>query len=225
MLQEAMLVIENRLSELARVERWLAETLSAWSIPERAAFALDLVMNEAVTNLVNHAYRDPEVHEIQILLRGRGDWVEIELSDDGEAFDPCTAPVVAAPRIARNFMRLFADRLRARTAVIQHALEQRLRYEHMQRELGIARDIQLGMLPTHLDLGPEIDIAARMTPAQEVGGDFYDVFPVGPDEHCIAIGSPIPSPRPSSPSRMGHRGQTTSPWWCSGMSGISRWPG
>lgn len=96
--------------------------------------------------------------------------------------------LLATPRIARNFMRLFADRLRARTGVIQQALEQRLRYEHMQRELGIARDIQLGMLPTHLDPGPEIDIAARMTPAQEVGGDFYDVFPVGPDEHCIAIG-------------------------------------
>jgi sigma-B regulation protein RsbU (phosphoserine phosphatase) len=96
--------------------------------------------------------------------------------------------LLATPPIAKGFMRLFADRLRARTVVIQQALEQKLRYEHLQRELGIARDIQLGMLPRHLDLGPEIDIAAGMTPAQEVGGDFYDVFPVGSDEYCITIG-------------------------------------
>jgi phosphoserine phosphatase RsbU/P len=96
--------------------------------------------------------------------------------------------LLATPGIARGFMRLFADRLRARTAVIQQALEQRLRYEHLQRELGIARDIQMGMLPRSLDIGPEIDIAAGMSPAQEVGGDFYDVFPVGSDEYCITIG-------------------------------------
>ncbi|TVQ84595.1 MAG: ATP-binding protein [Chromatiaceae bacterium] len=96
-LQEVTLVIENRLSELARVERWLAETVAAWSIPERAAFALDLVMNEAVTNVVNHAYRDTGVREIRILLRHTDDWVEIEVSDDGEAFDPFAVPVVAAP--------------------------------------------------------------------------------------------------------------------------------
>jgi phosphoserine phosphatase RsbU/P len=92
------------------------------------------------------------------------------------------------PRIARNFMRLFADRFRARTRVMQQALEQQLRYEHLQRELAIAREIQLGMLPHELDLTPEIDIAADMRPAQLVGGDFYDVFPVGPDEYCVTIG-------------------------------------
>ncbi|MCU0833042.1 MAG: SpoIIE family protein phosphatase [Chromatiaceae bacterium] len=92
------------------------------------------------------------------------------------------------PEIARNFMRLFADRFRARNEAIQKALEQQLRYEHIQKELAIAQEIQLGMLPHELNLWPEIEVAAEMTPARQVGGDFYDVFPVGPNACCLAIG-------------------------------------
>lgn len=92
------------------------------------------------------------------------------------------------PEIARNFMRLFADRFRARSEAMQKALEQQLRYEHIQKELAIAQDIQLGMLPHDFHVWPEIEVAAQMTPARQVGGDFYDVFPVGPDACCLAIG-------------------------------------
>ncbi|WP_296808125.1 SpoIIE family protein phosphatase [Thiocapsa sp.] len=94
------------------------------------------------------------------------------------------------PRIARNFMQLFAERFRARTRVMQKALEQQLRFEHMQKELAIAQEIQLGMLPhdLDLDLGPEIDLAAEIMPASLVGGDFYDVIPMPPDEYGVAIG-------------------------------------
>jgi sigma-B regulation protein RsbU (phosphoserine phosphatase) len=346
--QDEALVIGNRLAEMSRVESWLGKITTTWALPAQVVFALDLVINEAVTNVINHAFRDLERHDIRIALRNGADAVEIEVTDDGIAFDPVTrldvAPaddlehadvggrgihlikrfstdqrydrvagrnrlrvrvakpparndldliaghalfagmeptilepllagcevrsvrvgeiilepgqinrhlhlvlegrlevhldrlgsdegfvieagectgeisvvdcrpasafVVASmpsrllllpeailwdellriPRIARNFMRLFADRMRARTQVMQQALEQRLRYEHLQREWDVAREIQLGMLPRRLDLGPEIEIDAGMTAAQEVGGDFYDVFPVGPEEYCIAIG-------------------------------------
>lgn len=92
------------------------------------------------------------------------------------------------PQIAKNFMRLFADRLRARTEAIQLALEQQLRYEHLQKELAVAHEIQLGMVPRNFIFEPEIDIAAQMIPAQQVGGDFYDAFPLNAEEYCVAIG-------------------------------------
>lgn len=95
------------------------------------------------------------------------------------------------PKIARNFMRLFADRFRERTRAMQEALEQRLRWEHMQRELIIARDIQVGMLPggeALTRLFPEVDLDARMTAASEVGGDFYDAFALDNRRICLAIG-------------------------------------
>jgi sigma-B regulation protein RsbU (phosphoserine phosphatase) len=96
--------------------------------------------------------------------------------------------LLQVPGIARNFVRLFANRFRARSEAMQRALIQQLQLEHMQKELAIAHDIQLGMLPGDLDFGPEVDIVAEMKPAQEIGGDFYDAFPVGPDEYCVAVG-------------------------------------
>jgi sigma-B regulation protein RsbU (phosphoserine phosphatase) len=94
----------------------------------------------------------------------------------------------ALPSLARNFMRLFAARFRERNEAIRSALEQRLRYEHLQKELAIARDIQFGMLPRDLNLAPELEIAAEMSPARHVGGDFYDAFPVSREEYCVAVG-------------------------------------
>jgi sigma-B regulation protein RsbU (phosphoserine phosphatase) len=95
---------------------------------------------------------------------------------------------LTVPEIAKNFMRLFADRLRARTASMQRALERQLRYEHLQKELAIAHDIQLGILPREIDFGPEVEVATRITPAQQVGGDFFDAFPMTDGEYCVAIG-------------------------------------
>lgn len=48
--------------------------------------------------------------------------------------------------------------------------------ERMQKELEIARRIQMGILPRVLEL-QGLEIAARMAPAEEVGGDYYDLLP------------------------------------------------
>ena len=59
--------------------------------------------------------------------------------------------------------------------------------ERMQRDLAMAREIQLGYLPTqsvHLSAGP-VDLAAVLHPALEVSGDFYDYFAL--DDHRLAF--------------------------------------
>jgi hypothetical protein len=51
----------------------------------------------------------------------------------------------------------------------------------IQNELNVATDIQLSMLPQVFPVFPErteVDVHARMIAAKEVGGDFYDFFPV-----------------------------------------------
>lgn len=60
--------------------------------------------------------------------------------------------------------------------------------ERIGAELNVATQIQLSMLPCDFPAFPdrnEIDIYATMTPAKEVGGDFYDFFMV--DERHLAI--------------------------------------
>ncbi len=46
----------------------------------------------------------------------------------------------------------------------------------IERDVQIARQIQLGFLPSQLPQLPNWEIAARFHPAREVAGDFYDAF-------------------------------------------------
>lgn len=61
--------------------------------------------------------------------------------------------------------------------------------ERIGAELDVARHIQASMLPSLFPAFPErdeFDIFASMTPAKEVGGDFYDFFLVD-DNHLVMV--------------------------------------
>lgn len=62
--------------------------------------------------------------------------------------------------------------------------------ERIGAELSVATQIQASMLPCIFPAFPErseFDIYATMTPAKEVGGDFYDFFLIDPDHLAIVI--------------------------------------
>lgn len=62
--------------------------------------------------------------------------------------------------------------------------------ERIDSELRIARDIQMGMVPTKFPAFPDrndIDLYAFMRPAKEVGGDLYDFFLQG-DRFYFCVG-------------------------------------
>ena len=61
--------------------------------------------------------------------------------------------------------------------------------DRMLRELEIARQVQMGMLP--FDFNPEndsVEFAAMLKPAKEVGGDFFDIFYIDNENLCICLG-------------------------------------
>lgn len=61
--------------------------------------------------------------------------------------------------------------------------------ERIGAELNVAKNIQAGMLPKNFSAfcdGKEFDIHATMTPAKEVGGDFYDFFMID-DDHVALV--------------------------------------
>jgi PAS domain S-box-containing protein len=83
------------------------------------------------------------------------------------------------------------DGLRVMVSVVdirerQAADAHRLKAERLARELQLAERIQTSILPRP-PLAPGIEIAARMVPATEVGGDYYDVVPAS-DGCWLAIG-------------------------------------
>lgn len=87
--------------------------------------------------------------------------------------------------------RLGAEKLeterRRHEAEVQQS-ELRLQVEQKTRELEEARALQLSMLPRELPQLPDLEIAAFMQTASEVGGDYYD-FAIAEDGHLtVAIG-------------------------------------
>ncbi|HMV44723.1 MAG TPA: PP2C family protein-serine/threonine phosphatase, partial [Leptospiraceae bacterium] len=61
--------------------------------------------------------------------------------------------------------------------------------ERLEKEVEIAREIQLNLLPREMPKHPRYEFAGFMVPAREIGGDYYDIL-VSPDqsETLFAIG-------------------------------------
>ena len=67
---------------------------------------------------------------------------------------------------------------------------ERKEQERIAQELSLAREIQASALPMNFPPFPdrtEFDLFASMTPAKEVGGDFYDFFLVDHDHLALVI--------------------------------------
>lgn len=70
---------------------------------------------------------------------------------------------------------------------LQAAVQTQAMLASLQQELEIARQMQLSILPRSAPDLSEIDIAATMIPAKEVGGDFYDYFPIDNEHLAIVV--------------------------------------
>jgi len=71
---------------------------------------------------------------------------------------------------------------------LKAAQEQLIEKERLERELKVAAEIQLSILPDVLPSHPEFDFGGRILPARQVGGDFYDVFELGDNKLGVVIG-------------------------------------
>lgn len=68
---------------------------------------------------------------------------------------------------------------------LREALHTKTQLVAIQQELEIARKMQRAILPRAFEARGGLVIAGTMTPAREIGGDFFDYFEI--DEHRIAI--------------------------------------
>lgn len=92
------IVLDNHLDELERLSDWLAEVAQRHHFSQRLAFHLELVIAEAVTNIIQNAFTDDEAHKIPLRLSLGKDRVTVEIRDEGYAFDPLQHPEVDLPQ-------------------------------------------------------------------------------------------------------------------------------
>lgn len=98
--------------------------------------------------------------------------------------------LAAQSAIALENARLYADLQAANagleTKVTERTAELDSALKELWTEMDLARKIQTVLLPQNPQL-PGYELAAVMRPADQVGGDYYDVFPQG-DKHWVLIG-------------------------------------
>jgi len=71
---------------------------------------------------------------------------------------------------------------------LKAAQEQLIEKERLERELQVAAEIQMSILPDVMPAPEGFDFGGRILPARQVGGDFYDVFDLGDDKIGVLIG-------------------------------------
>lgn len=91
-------------------------------------------------------------------------------------------------RVMHDLSRRIVDqhtRLSSMVVELREALITKTKLAGLQQELEIAREVQLAILPKTFPDEPSLVLDAHMTPAREVGGDFYDYFHL--DERTIGF--------------------------------------
>lgn len=77
-------------------------------------------------------------------------------------------PAVSIPQVASAWRPWFET--------IRRVFNAHTQLVSIQQELDVARRMQQSIVPTRFPDRPDVQIYARMIPAKEVGGDFYDYF-------------------------------------------------
>ncbi len=106
------------------------------------------------------------------------------LRDDGVAM-LLLVPVLGLVGLAMNRRKTVELEPAQLAPAYVRRISERLR---LQRELEVARRVQLSFLPRALPELPGLEIASACVPATEVGGDYYDFVVLGPRQLGVAIG-------------------------------------
>lgn len=87
-----LFLIENRVEVLPVLASKMEELAETWGLSMPLTMNLNLVLEEAVSNIIFYAYNDNEKHEIQISLSLDPKGITIQITDDGKPFDPTSIP-------------------------------------------------------------------------------------------------------------------------------------
>ncbi len=86
---------------------------------------------------------------------------------------------------AQDQLGELAQSFNSMTASIEDLLREVGEKKRLEEELRIAREIQMSLLPQGALSMPGLSVTALCVPAREVGGDYYDLFPI--DGHRLGV--------------------------------------
>ena len=84
--------LANDLAAMADLADAVERFAAAHRLPAKIVNALQVAVDEIVTNAITHGYAPGALGAIAVRLRHRSDSILLEIEDDGMPFDPLQAP-------------------------------------------------------------------------------------------------------------------------------------
>ncbi|GLW14825.1 hypothetical protein Stsp01_15680 [Streptomyces sp. NBRC 13847] len=140
-------------------------------------------IDEAVAHVLASGSTETDRSGTRSGLPGSAGYVCVPLATRGRTFGVLT--LLATGRPLDDHIIALAEELASRAAASADNAHQ------FSDRVQLARDLQAGLLPPELPTIPGVQLAASYHPAGEgldVGGDFYDVFPLPDDRWAVMIG-------------------------------------
>ena len=162
--------------------------------------ALTILLNQKDISIILSDINMPEmdgltlltkINEMQnpalkcIMVSAYGDMGNIRSAMNNGAFDFATKP------IDLDDLAITIEKAVEQIDYIRQAQQEHDQLESLKTDLAVAAEIQQAILPRIFPPFPENDaemeLAARMRPAKDVGGDFYDFFRIDNDRIGVVI--------------------------------------
>ena len=89
---EKSIILANDISELSKLHAFIEEVGEDLSLTPDVVFNLDLVIEEAVVNIIHYAYPKEEHQYIYLSAHVHEGSIVFVLTDTGKEFDPTLAP-------------------------------------------------------------------------------------------------------------------------------------
>ena len=89
---ELTIALKNNIDEINRLHTFIEEVGEAFALQMKVVMNLNLVLEEAVTNVIMYAYPQEQNEYIYLSAKKQDDKLVFVLTDSGIAFDPTQAP-------------------------------------------------------------------------------------------------------------------------------------
>jgi anti-sigma regulatory factor (Ser/Thr protein kinase) len=80
------------MQELTHVLQVVNVFLEPRALPSKLVYAVNLILEEILMNIIKYGYDDGESHEIEVQIEVEQEEIALTVIDDGREFNPLTVP-------------------------------------------------------------------------------------------------------------------------------------
>jgi serine/threonine-protein kinase RsbW len=90
--QNSQLTVAGYFKNLSEVSQFIGQAASRAGLNERAIYAVRMAVDEACTNIIQHAYGGEGRGQIQLVCETQAEGLRVTIYDQGRSFEPLQVP-------------------------------------------------------------------------------------------------------------------------------------